>query len=126
MNNLEPHRLAEAWIKYVQLPDHEAEASDLFSAFMQLDNLVSDQPEAAWPIIQQLWALDHTNSMLAIIAAGPVEDLLCRHGPEFIERIEQLARQDPIVKKMLGAVWGRNRMPEDVWRRLKAVAGPDF
>ena len=126
MNDQDGYSLADAWIKYFQLPKKKAETSNLFSAFEQLDDLVREQPEAAWPIIQELWTLDQSDRLLAIIGAGPVEDLLCRHGPDFIGRIEQLAMQDPVVKKMLGAVWGRNRMAEDIWRRLKAVAGPDF
>ena len=105
--------------------ERDAETSHLFSAFGQLYDLVHDQPEAAWPIIQELWTLDQTDRMLAIIAAGPVEDLLCWHGPDFIGRIEQLAGQHAVVRKLLGAVWRRD-MAEDVWLRLKAVAGPDF
>ena len=118
--------LAEAWIEYFQLPEGAQESSGDRSAFEQLYDLVCDHPEAAWTIIQELWALNQTDRMLAIIAAGPLEDLLCRHGSDFIERIEQLAEQDPILKKLLGAVWGRNRMADDVWRRLRAVAGPTF
>ncbi|GLH76388.1 hypothetical protein SSBR45G_12960 [Bradyrhizobium sp. SSBR45G] len=120
------HDLARAWIDYHRLPQREANAHPLFSAWETLDALVRDQPEAAWPIIRDLWALDPSDRMLALIAAGPVEDLLCQHGADFIGRIEQLARQEPVVRKMLGAVWGQSRMADDVWRRLKAVAGPSF
>jgi len=125
MSDQDSHDLAAAWIEYQRLPKRDAETSHLFSAFGQLYDLVHDQPEAAWPIIQELWTLDQTDRMLAIIAAGPVEDLLCWHGPDFIGRIEQLAGQHAVVRKLLGAVWRRD-MAEDVWLRLKAVAGPDF
>jgi uncharacterized protein DUF6869 len=126
MSDQEHRSLAEAWIKYHYLPESEKETSNLFSAWVQLDNLVEDQPQAAWEVIQQLCTLDQTEHILANIAAGPVENLLCSHGSSFIERIEQLAKKDPVVRKMLGAVWGRNRMAADVWQRLQAVAGPSF
>ena len=125
MSDQDSHGLAAVWIEYHQLPDSEAEASSLVSAIEQLYDLVRNQPEAAWPIIQELWTVDQTDRMLAIIAAGPVEDILCWHGPDFIVRIEQLAKQHDVVRRMLGAV-GRRDMAEDVWRRLKGVAGPDF
>ena len=63
--------------------------------------------------------------MLAHLAAGPLEDLLVRHGPTFIERIYETARKEPVVRKMLGAVW-RNSIAEPVWQRLKEIAGPSF
>ena len=50
---------------------------------------------------------------------------LALHGTEFIERIEQLGSRDPIFRKLLGAVW-QNNIPDDIWRRLKAVAGPSL
>ncbi|NPU68916.1 hypothetical protein HL667_28210 [Bradyrhizobium sp. 83012] len=120
------HDLAQAWIDYHRLSPSEANGGQLVSAWEALDALVRDQPEVAWPIIQQLWMLDPSDRILALIAAGPVEDLLCHHGPDFIGRIEQLANQDAVVRKMLGAVWGQSRMVDDVWRRLKAVAGSSF
>lgn len=126
MSDQENRSLAEAWIKFHYLSRSEKNKSDLFSAWLQLENLVEDDPETAWEVIQQLYALDQTDRMLANIAAGPVENLLCSHGSSFIERIERLARQDPVVRKMLGAVWGRNRMAPEVWQRLQAVAGPSF
>ncbi|WP_257165577.1 DUF6869 domain-containing protein [Bradyrhizobium sp. SRS-191] len=120
------HDLAQAWIDSHRLSPSEANGGQLISAWDALDALVRDQPEAAWPIIRQLWMLAQSDRMLALIAAGPVEDLLCLHGPDFIGRIEQLASQDAVVRKMLGAVWGQSRMADDVWRRLKAAAGPSF
>ena len=87
--------------------------------------LVLDDPELAWPIIEEILHIDSSDRMLAIVAAGPVEDLLAHHGAAFIERIEKLAGREPIFRKMLGGVW-RSKISEDVWKRLKAVAGPDF
>lgn len=117
--------IAGDWIKYHRLPKREKESSPSFDAWIRLNDLVQNDPEAAWRIIQEIVRLDQTDLILANIAAGPVEDLLSYHGPQFIDRIEELARRDPSVKKMLGAVW-RHGMAEGLWKRLKAVAGPSF
>jgi hypothetical protein len=66
-----------------------------------------------------------TDFLLANIAARPLEDLLRFHGERFIDRVEEMTQSDPIFKKMLGAVW-RNAIQDDVWNRVKAVAGPSF
>ncbi len=51
------------------------------------------------------------------LAAGPLEQLLADHGPQFIERIERLAESNASFKLLLGNVW-RNSMPEDIWSRV--------
>src|SRR5579864_5533744 len=125
MDLRDENHIAEAWIEEMRLPDEDQDApSGSLSAFGILYDFVQSDPEKAWRIIQILWRLDSSDEMLANIAAGPVEDILAKHGPKFIDRVETVARQEPIFKKMLGAVWGRNRMADDVWARLKAVAGP--
>jgi len=117
--------IAEAWIKYHYLPRRERKTSALFDAWMRLNDLVRDEPETAWRVMQEVWSLDQSEFMLANIAAGPVEDLLRIHGPQFIVRVEQLAKCDPVFRKLLGAVW-RGGMAKDVWDRIEAVAGPTF
>jgi hypothetical protein len=72
-----------------------------------------------------MWRTDPSDQMLANIAAGPVEEILARHGARFIDRFEAVAKAEPIFKKMLGAVW-QSTIPSDVWDRVKAVAGPTF
>ncbi|MGJ4918183.1 DUF6869 domain-containing protein [Bradyrhizobium sp. HKCCYLRH2060] len=124
MTGQDGNGLARAWIDYHRRPRRELEARHLFAAWREPDDLVRDQPEAAWPIVHELWALDQTDRMLALIAVRPIEDLLCWQGADFIERIEQLARQDPIVPKMLGAVWGQSRMDHYVCRKTEGRGGP--
>ena len=125
MSGPENASIADAWIKYQYLSGRERETSALFDAWLRLNDLTRDEPETAWPIIQEMWSLDQSDFILANIAAGPVEDLLRIHGPGFIGRVEQLAKRDPVFRKLLGAVW-RAGMAKGVWERLKAVAGPTF
>ncbi|MFZ0494401.1 MAG: DUF6869 domain-containing protein [Methylocella sp.] len=117
--------IPDMWIKLHYLPNNERERSHLFSAYEKLHELVRNDPETAWHFLQKMWKLDTTDQMLANIAAGPLEDLLRYHGERLIDRIEEMTQSDPVFKKMLGAVW-RNTIPDDVWNRVKAVAGPSF
>lgn len=115
--------LADAWIALQKAPKPERDA--LFWAFERLDALIDRDPETAWQVIDLIWRREQDDRILADLAAGPVEDLLVRHGPAFIERICLTARREPVFRKMLGGVW-RNAMAEPVWLRLKQIAGPPF
>lgn len=55
-----------------------------------------------------------------VLSAGPIEDLLARHGDVFIDRVEHGASGDPNFAKLLGGVW-KNSMSDAVWERLQAV-----
>ena len=115
--------LADAWIALQHASKTDRDA--LFWAFQQLDGLLDNDPDAAWRVIDLIWRSDDSDFMLAQVAAGPLEDLLFRHGPRFIDRITEQARREPVFRKMLGGVW-RNAIAEPVWLRLKEVAGPSF
>jgi len=117
--------LARDYVKHFHLPKREKERSQYFWAFEKLYDLVQEDPELAWREVQEILRIDSSDAMLAYVAAGPIEDLLVHHGTAFIERIEELAGRDPVFRKMLGAVW-RNTISGEVWKRLKAVAGPTF
>ena len=58
--------------------------------------------------------------MIAVLAAGPLEDLLAKRGEDFIDRVEELARKDPKFNDLLGGVW-RNTMTDEVWQRVQAI-----
>ena len=121
----EVHRIAKAWIEMHRLPEDSQEREAEFWAFERLSNLVQDDPEEAWKVIEAMRRLDGTDSILANIAAGPLEDLLVYHGDKFIDRFELLARDDQQFRKMLGAVW-QNNMSDILWTRVKAIAAPPW
>jgi hypothetical protein len=125
MNFSSNQEIAETRIKLQHTTRKDSERSTMFLAYEELDRLIHDDLEEAWKVIRIIYKTDSSGHMLANVAAGPVEDILVYHGEEFIDPAEQLADNDPIFKKLLGAVW-RNNIPQDVWMRVKAVAGPDF
>lgn len=63
---------------------------------------------------------DPSHHVFQNLAAGPLEELLSRHGAELIEEIEVEARRSPEFNLLLGGVW-KNSMSEEVWRRVCAA-----
>ena len=93
------------------------EATDL------LVRLIDDDPEQAWLLIRRLVEQADSEVALQCVAAGPLEDLLCDHGPQFIDRAESAARDQLPFRRALATVWGHNRMAADVRRRVTLAAG---
>ncbi|MCL2660718.1 MAG: hypothetical protein FWD64_09405, partial [Acidobacteriaceae bacterium] len=77
-------------------------------------------PETLWLLIQTIHAKDQSARIQEVLSAGPVEDLLAKHGERYIGLVESKARQDPTFAKLLGGVW-KNSMSDEVWQRLQAV-----
>jgi hypothetical protein len=117
--------VAEAWIRRHLLPENSAQKDELLWAWEMLDDLIRHSPEEAWRIIELIRTLDGSDIILSNLGAGPLEDLLAKHGPAFIERIEEGARRDEQLRRVLGVVW-RNEIRQDIWDRLKAIAGPSW
>ena len=92
-----------------------------FEAAEELESLVWDEPERAWPLICEIIRRATEDDILAYIAAGPLEDLLVRHPQAFIERVEGLARQDAHFRRAVSGVWGQKSMPAEIRQRLDAL-----
>jgi hypothetical protein len=110
-------RLIAGWL-IMQLA--AADNEDAFWAFEDLDELCSSSPDDAWEIILGVLACAPSDRALGNLAAGPLEDLLSRHGPSIIERVEREARRSPAFANLLGGVW-QNTMSDDIWARVNAV-----
>lgn len=120
----EMRQIADTWIDFHRLPEDSPARDDRSWSFDRLWELVHDDPEAAWTIIQMI-RQEGSDLILSNLAAGPLEDLLVSHGDHFIERVEALAEQDGEFRKLLGATW-QNSMSPGLWNRIKAVAGPSW
>lgn len=125
---MDADNLADAWIRLHHLPKESRESSEhdaLFWSWEKLTEMCDSAPERAWSVIQEIIALDHGDEILASVGAGPFEDLMGRHGAQFIDRVEKCARAHAAFQRMLGIVW-KNAIPDDVWRRIQAVAPPSW
>jgi hypothetical protein len=58
------------------------------------------------------------------LAAGPLEDLLSRHGAAIIDTVELEARQRKKFRELLSGVW-RNVIADEVWDRVLRLRAID-
>jgi uncharacterized glyoxalase superfamily protein PhnB len=92
------------------------------AASERLTHLIADDPEAAWSLVLLLVNSAPSDAALEYVGAGPLEDLLCEHGPKLIDRVEAAALQEPRVSRALANVWGHNRMDAVVRERVTRAA----
>ena len=111
-------QLIRSWIELHKVPRESQRHAELFWSYSQLDDLVRQSPEAAWDAILEILRTDQSRSTLQNLSAGPLEDLLAKHGPTFIERVERFAIQDAQFNYLLGGVW-QNSMTDDIWQRVQ-------
>ena len=88
-----------------------------------LDRLVRDAPERAWPLIQGAIQRSSSDHVLAFVAAGPLEDLVRLHLGQFVDRIEAVAAADERCRRALSGVWVHD-LPVDLEIRLARIIGP--
>jgi hypothetical protein len=84
-----------------------------------LDGLVWHDPERAWSILLALISKAPSDEILSIIAAGPLENLLCEHGPQFIDRFIAEAQTNKRLKEAAHLIWGETQMATEVYARLQ-------
>jgi hypothetical protein len=85
-----------------------------------MDWTLEGDGERLWQFILEVYKRDLPDKVIAVLAAGPLEDLLAKQGVDFIDRIEELARRDPKFNHLLGGVW-RNTMTDEVWHRVQLI-----
>lgn len=117
--------LVAAWLAYYQeleeCGDFSGQAkpnSPYYWAIDALDDIGRNQPELCWTLILQLVDKATLDLQFASIAAGPLEDLLCRNGLDFIERIEAEAKRNSHFRNLLNGVW-RNTIDAEAWDRIQ-------
>lgn len=115
--------LVQGWLAYRRDTSGGADNPNLW-VVDSLHDLTQEHPEWAWKfVLAALDALAGTSDhlALAVLAAGPLEDLLACHGPAFINRVETEARRSPDFRQLLGGVW-QNSMSDDIWQRVLKAA----
>ena len=78
-------------------------------------------PEDCWAAILEVLSRNPPDKVLGVLAAGPLEDLIDDHGPEYIGHIETEARRNASFRQLLGGVW-KSSTPE-VWARVQKARG---
>jgi hypothetical protein len=124
MNDLDLSELVDAWILgTTKGRDERGRETDVYKetwwALSTVMNWVQDnEPELLWLFILLVHERDTEEIVAGNLAAGPVEDLLSYYGESYIERVEELAREDPRFKRMLGGTW-QDGMSNELWARFQ-------
>ena len=120
MNEAEIHALAADWVLYWKAPEGSLARENLSYAGDREYDLVREEPEAAWHLVLAVLRLDSSSEIQEVLSAGPLEDLLSKHGELIIGKVESQAKSDPEFARLLGGVW-QNSISESVWSRVQAV-----
>ena len=105
-------KIAGAWIAGLQAEENTPEYESHWWAI--------DEPELLWRFILNVYKRDVPDKVSAVLAAGPLEDLLSYFGADYIDRVEKLAAEDQRFNWLLGGVH-RLEMTDAVWSRVQAV-----
>lgn len=121
MDEHELNKIVGSWIAGQEAehgaPEHD---SNWWAISQVMDWSLEGEAELLWKFILLAYQRAISDKVIAVLAAGPLEDLLARHGPLYIDRVEQLAKDDEQFNMLLGGVW-RNSMTNEVWRRVQAA-----
>jgi hypothetical protein len=94
-----------------------------FWAFDDVCDLLSQDPERLWRITLCMISRTSDETTLAYIAAGPLEDIIAKHGSVFIDRVELIAKNDPQFFRALKHVWGHIRFKPEIYERIQKIIG---
>lgn len=121
MDELELNRVVEAWVAGCQAEDGTPEHERNWWAVSQvMDWALEGEADRLWLFILAAYKRSISDRVVSVLAAGPLEDLLAKHGSTYIELVEQLAKEDEKFNYLLGGVW-QNTMSDEVWKRVQAA-----
>lgn len=96
---------------------------DVLAAEEFMVELMGPVAEECWEGILAVVERRPSERVLGMLSAGPMEDLIHYAGSEFVERIEERSRLDPVFRQMLLGVWETGS--REVWVRVEAARGAD-
>ena len=116
-------RIGADWIAYFSAPEQIRDMDPtLFNPFGVVCELVRHSPLSAWHLIQFILAEDKQARTLDLLSAGPLEDFISFHGGNWIEWIEDAAKESPRFCSLLAGAW-QLQAPNEVWSRVVAARG---
>jgi hypothetical protein len=117
-------KLIDAYLEYGRRGPDKPPDEELQWAYDEVCGLIDFSDDANTALDFVLALVTRTpEPLLDWVAAGPVEDLLCHHGPAVIERVLREAGSDAKLRLALHGVWGRDRMAPEVAQQLDEFVG---
>lgn len=110
--------IVDAWIRRYSHPQSAEISEETEWAYDRLDEICERDPKLCLEILGEICAKSNNDWVISNLAAGPLEDLLARHGESIISDVEARARTDLAFREALSAVW-QNVIPNDVWARVE-------
>lgn len=115
--------LLEEWLEWALDPAGDSPGHLEFLAIVQ------EEPAKGWLAILATLQDERHQPYLDAVAAGPLEDLLCHHGFEFIDRVETEAKVNAGLVWMLKLLY-QSTIADSVWARVQSICdedrGPDY
>jgi hypothetical protein len=115
-------RLAALYAQWLAVAAQDGDAPDLVWTFDLVDWLIAHRPELALDAVLASLDLCTQPEQVAVLAAGPAEDLIRLHGPTLIARLTQAAAQSARVRYLLSGVW-QGDTPPLLWASIVAARG---
>ena len=103
-------------VAFEQDPDR---ATDALSELL----LTAEGAETAWPLILVLIERAPDDEAVAFVAAGPLEDIVRHHGPQFAARLIEGAQRDARVRQALAGAWVWEDVREPLRSSLLGLIG---
>jgi hypothetical protein len=101
MNEEKRLRLASAWLR----AEHHQGSSDDQWAIMELGDLVANDPNEAWEVLQALVEHAATEWQLTMIGSAPLEDLLRDYDDTYLNLLEGVLTNRDRWASALQHVW---------------------
>ena len=103
MTNPSSREIADAYLIHYR----DKSAGTEWALYTVQDFTLQKRWEEAWQVLIAIARREEEleTEVLAYVAAGPLEDLVCRAGPDFIDRLEHEAKFNHQFGRMLTGVW---------------------
>jgi hypothetical protein len=113
--------LARVWVEQKSRPDKDHD-DNWHALFDRERELISRDPDAMLDLILEILRVESNPSLLSLLAAGPLEDLI---SMRVIDRVEREAACNAHFRELLDGVWYWDE-PAELKTRLNAITGRDW
>lgn len=122
--NMLDNEIAINWLRYYRdvsaFGRDSPNAEKSFVGYEAFDDLCWKEPIRALKIVRDIFEMHPGEKILFDLAAGPLEDLLVRHGNEVIPHLKQHIQENPEMLTLLEGIW-IDRMTQHVQFQLEEI-----